>query len=192
MIKLLKGVQRVLPVYMEDSANPGQGKTGLTAPAVWYSKNGAAWTQKTDVSSWVEGDATNAKGWYQLTFTAAELGTTGWFGFSVVKTGAKDYPGLVWLDDTDDVAIKADTGAIKAKTDGLPYANTDVLTRLGTPQGASVSVDVLKAINGVFGKKVETRTGSVWNLKFYAEDNVTLVSEYDVVLTGTEETRTKK
>lgn len=103
-------------VYVKDSAT-GLGKTGVTAPTVYYAKPGGASTELA-APTWAELDATNMPGFYRLTPSAGMVDTAGNLAFCVQKTGCIPFNGLVILRPGD------------------------AYTRLGAPAGASIAADI--------------------------------------------------
>ena len=73
--------------FMEDSATPGTGKTGLS-PTVYLCKNGGAGAVPAGTIS--ESDATNKKGWYKISGSglATDLNTLGPLTLDASASGA--------------------------------------------------------------------------------------------------------
>ena len=89
-VEIKKDSTPVIYIVLVDSTDGCTPKTGMTAPTVYYVKQGGAATNLSSVT-WVELDSANMKGLYSLALTGAMTDTPGNLIVYVTKTGCRDF-----------------------------------------------------------------------------------------------------
>jgi len=211
MIALKKGVLTEVQVFMENSTTPKTGKTGITTPTIYYRKAGGAWTLKSDISTWAEGDSTNAPGWYSFQFSATELNTAGFFAWHITATGAYCLPCELFLVTNDagdaytssadvhtDVGtaiaaianLDSDLVAAVVKIDEIAVDTDTIIGYVQTTGIGAIATNVETILEGILGGKKRVKAGGTWTDTFYERDNATVVGSFTYTITPTQETRT--
>ena len=136
---ILQSTEVLVPVRLLN-ATTGVGITGKTYAdvTIYLEKYGGASTVKAlaGASEFVEVDATNMPGKYNLKLTAANTDTLRFLTYSVACALADTYIGILWVRAVDESSI---------------------YTRLGAPAGASLAADVAAVNTTVSGQTTTTR-----------------------------------
>ncbi len=166
---------------MTDSTDRVSGKSGLTL-TITASKDGAAFASITPTVTDL------GSGWYNLAMTTSHTDTLGDLALHITGSGADptdlliqivayDFAnaislGITRIDTTiggrmgpaENAAILAEFALVKAKTDNLPIdpasetTVSTIETLIGTPAGASVSVDVASIKSDSGGLRTDITT----------------------------------
>ena len=178
------------------AAITGAARANVTLYYLKYGQTTA--TLKTlGVGDWIERDATNEPGFYDVQFSTGELDTMGPFFFSVAYTSGPTtsytYYGVmnVVANLASDIysRLGAPTGA--SVSADIATATSDIVavnTKLGTPAGASVSADIATAQATI--TDVQNFTTGNWKvfasgpdanrLVLYMPDGVTVYRKFDL------------
>lgn len=140
-IKRVIDIAAKVPVLLRDSTGtPITGVVFGDVTAKFRKFGETSLTSKTVTgSNWFEvGD-----GWYDLLFTAGDLGTLKDFNYIAIESGSVQWNGFAEVIPEEENDIKAKTDAIKAKTDNLP-ADPASDTNVDAVQAALDSGVILK------------------------------------------------
>jgi len=87
-------VQKVF-TYLVDETDGYTPETGVAAPTIYLTKNGAAAAVPSD-GTWAEISAANMPGWYSVQLDATDLNTVGLLGMNVIKAGvSRHFPEVI-------------------------------------------------------------------------------------------------
>lgn len=145
-MEVKQGSTRKVPIYLVDSSDHRTPKTGVTAPTIAITKNGADTGAPND-GTWAEVGSGNLAGWYTVQLDGDDTDTLGFLGYQVTGTGAD-----VFVDYVEVVAnLESDTygrlGAPAGASVSADIATVDgvadnIYSRIGAPAGASIAADI--------------------------------------------------
>jgi len=135
-LEIKKDATPVIYTVMVNSTDGYTPVTGVTAPLVWYIKQGGAATNLT-TPTWAELDATNMTGLYSLALTAAMTDTVGDLVVYVKKTDCRDFRASLNIvanleSDTNTLAVSTNTtlaavsGTLNATNGNLTATNATI------------------------------------------------------------------
>ncbi len=161
---------RRIPVLLVDITDGFTPETGVTAPTINVSKNGA--TPASGAGTWAE--IGNGQYYYQL--TTGEVDTLGWVSLNIEKaTVSRDYNCVVQIMaydpfDTVRIGLTALPNAAAGAAGGLPTGNASgQVTVAGTASGALTSSSF--AANSLTASALATDAvteiaGAVWDVDY--------------------------
>jgi hypothetical protein len=161
-MELKQGVSVKVPVRLRAVVD-GSALSGVTSTqvVVYVQKHGGAATLKTiEPASWTEIDATNMSGEYDLTLTAGDLDTLGFFKYHVSYPGiSMVYPGLIQV---------------------VAQIESDTYSRIGAPVSTSISADIQTGITSIKGASNVDNS----QLSTAISDSLTIVQDDIVTLSS--------
>ncbi len=119
-LEIKKDTIPVIYVVLVDATDGYTAETSITAPTVYYVKQGGSATNLVS-PTWAELDAVNMPGLYSLALTAGMTDTAGNLIVYITKAGCRDF---------------------RASIDIVANLEVDSYARLGEPAGASMSADI--------------------------------------------------
>ena len=147
-----------VPVKLVDSNGDPVTGTAFSNVTCYLQKQAGASAQKTVVEAdWLQLDATNFPGHYDLVLSAANTDTVGFLKYSIAVSGADRFVGVVEI---------------------VANVEADTFARLGAPVGASTSADIAAATAiALISRKVATNRSKVDSaaktLTLYDDDGTT-------------------
>ena len=118
LIEVKQSEVRRVPVVLRDANGTPVKNIAAGKVVIYYSKDGGADTIWSATGNYWEISPTNMPGCFSLTFSAADLGTVGYYLFQMRVSGASNWEALISVVSN----IEADT-----------------YNRLGTPAAASIA-----------------------------------------------------
>ena len=132
-MELKQNVGTKVPVRLRAvvDGSPLTGVTYLQATVYIQKYGGASISKPLGPSDWIEVDAVNMPGEYDLVLQAGDLDTLGFFKYAVAQIGiSMTYPGLMQV---------------------VANIESDIFALLGAPVGASISADLQSAVTSIKG-----------------------------------------
>ena len=125
LIEVKQSEVRRVPVVLRDANGTPVKNIAAGKVVIYYSKDGGADTIWSATGNYWEISPTNMPGCFSLTFSAADLGTVGYYLFQMRVSGASNWEALISV---------------------VSNVEADTYNRLGTPEGADLASDLKVAM----------------------------------------------